>query len=304
MQTISSSEKKEIGLVVLNYNDALTTIRFVENIIPYEIISCIVVVDNKSTDDSWKVLTEHFGDRVELIQTPKNGGYGYGNNYGIRYITQKFGCKYIIISNPDVSFQIETVYRMKQALDEYENAAIVAPVMCDRNGNRQQMCAWEIPTKAQYILSAGTLLGKIFRFDKYNVLFKNGSNIIKVGCVAGSLFMVRASDMLDFGMYDEKMFLYCEETCLGYKMKQAGKDILLLRDCTFLHLHGASINKSIPDKMRQLKMMLDNREYMLKTYMNASKAEILLAHMFFSLFICERKILLGLKEIGKRITDK
>ena len=42
-----------IGCVVLNYNDAVTTIDFVERIKIMDSIDLIVVIDNCSTDDSY-----------------------------------------------------------------------------------------------------------------------------------------------------------------------------------------------------------------------------------------------------------
>ena len=40
------------GIVVLNYNDAEETVKFVNDINNYDVVNQIVVVDNGSTDDS------------------------------------------------------------------------------------------------------------------------------------------------------------------------------------------------------------------------------------------------------------
>ena len=45
-----------IGFLIINYNDAKTTIHLLENIKHYSCIDQIVVVDNHSTDDSFDVL--------------------------------------------------------------------------------------------------------------------------------------------------------------------------------------------------------------------------------------------------------
>ena len=44
------------GIVVLNYNDAIETIDFVEKISTFNAVDIICVVDNCSTDDSVKQL--------------------------------------------------------------------------------------------------------------------------------------------------------------------------------------------------------------------------------------------------------
>ena len=42
----------------------------------------IIVVDNKSTDETVAMLRE-FGDKIKLIESPENGGFSKGNNLGI-----------------------------------------------------------------------------------------------------------------------------------------------------------------------------------------------------------------------------
>lgn len=44
------------GIVVLNYNDAIETIDFVEKISTFNAVDIICVVDNCSTDDSVKQI--------------------------------------------------------------------------------------------------------------------------------------------------------------------------------------------------------------------------------------------------------
>lgn len=93
-----------IGCVVLNYNDADTTLDLLKRIEPMEIIDQIVLVDNKSTDNSLERLKEQESNKVHVVCAEKNGGYGSGNNVGIGYLRKNYSCDYIIIANPDVIF--------------------------------------------------------------------------------------------------------------------------------------------------------------------------------------------------------
>ena len=70
--------------VILNYNDAQTVIEQVKRIYQYSSLDYIVVVDNCSTDNSWEELQalKEKSEKISLIQTEKNGGYGAGNNAG------------------------------------------------------------------------------------------------------------------------------------------------------------------------------------------------------------------------------
>ena len=55
------------GIVVLNYNDAEETVKFVNDINSYDIVNQIVVVDNGSTDDSLSQLEKILVNTVKLI---------------------------------------------------------------------------------------------------------------------------------------------------------------------------------------------------------------------------------------------
>ena len=71
--------------IILNYNDAETTRKLVQKIREYTAFQYIVVVDNRSNDNSFTVLKELESEKVKVIETDRNGGYGYGNNEGIKY---------------------------------------------------------------------------------------------------------------------------------------------------------------------------------------------------------------------------
>ena len=122
-----------IGCVVLNYNDAVTTIDFVERVKIMDSIDLIVVIDNCSTDDSYIQLKMLESNKVHVIKSEKNGGYGYGNNVGIDYLKDKVD--YIMIANPDVIFEEHVVSNLVSSFDK--DTAIVAPLTLQPDGKRQ-----------------------------------------------------------------------------------------------------------------------------------------------------------------------
>ena len=71
-------------MVILNYNDSETVEEYYNLIKDYHSIDRIVIVDNKSPDGSFKKLCLLNKGNVDVIQTDKNKGYSYGNNYRSR----------------------------------------------------------------------------------------------------------------------------------------------------------------------------------------------------------------------------
>ena len=76
----------KICCIILNYNDAATAMGLADEIRGYPCLDSIVLVDNCSTDDSWEQLkTLRHTDKVHVLRTEENGGYGMGNQAGINY---------------------------------------------------------------------------------------------------------------------------------------------------------------------------------------------------------------------------
>ena len=70
----------KISMIILNYNDCPTTMSLVDEVRDYECLDYVVVVDNHSSDDSWKHLQPFNGSgKVHAIRMKQNGGYGLGN---------------------------------------------------------------------------------------------------------------------------------------------------------------------------------------------------------------------------------
>ena len=287
--------EKKLAVVILNYNDAATTSTLLSKIVNYDLISHIVIVDNCSTDNSLKVLAERGSSKVEVVRSDKNGGYGYGNNYGIRYLNEMYKPSHILICNPDIDIEEAVLAKMLDIFDRDSNVAVVAPYMLNRDGRKEPGTAWRLPTKYEYIFSADLIIGHFLRPAYYPNLDKLPDALKDVDCVAGSLLMVDTSKMLQYGMYDENVFLFGEETTIGSKFKKAGlKTVLLLQD-TFIHLHGVSINKSIGSEIKKRKLMLTSRQYILKTYLGASNMDLLLAKIVYGISMLEFRLLLMMR---------
>jgi GT2 family glycosyltransferase len=127
-----------ICFLILNYNSYKDTISFVQHILNQEkIIQLlpIMIVDNCSSDHSFEILLQEFHDNqnIEVIQTQKNGGYGYGNNWGIKYLQQTYNPEFIIISNPDIIADVAIIPEMLKAFQVDKKIAAVSVQMVNSN---------------------------------------------------------------------------------------------------------------------------------------------------------------------------
>src|SRR5699024_4367823 len=122
-------ENSSIICQILNYNDVFHVKKIVNKIKDYHIFEYILIVDNNSSDGSFKKLMEMYKEnpKIRVISSPKNGGYGYGNNFGINYAVNELKAKKAIVCNPDVEFEEQTVIKLVNIMTK-TNAALTSAV--------------------------------------------------------------------------------------------------------------------------------------------------------------------------------
>ncbi len=280
-----------MDVLVLNYNDAETTAEFIEYIREYRSVGRIAVVDNNSTDGSFERLSELADGRVAVISSDRNGGYGYGNNFGIRYLAEHGESDFILLANPDTIVKESTLLRLEKFLSENPDYAMAAPFMCNAEGRRMLNTAFSVASMRRVILSICTLTTKLSGGYFYRGLTEKKEGIMEVDALSGSLFMMNKRLMLEHGMYDENIFLYCEELVLAKKFKDAGKKAALLLDQEFIHNHSVSISKTFKSVSKREALLQASREYVLRTYYGASGFSVFVSRVLSKLCVLEYKLI-------------
>ena len=169
------------AIIILNYNSENDTIRYVNEIKNFKCIDTIVVVDNcSSNSNSLEKLYELKNEKVHIIQAPKNGGYSYGNNFGIKYLNSL---------NEEIAIE-----KCIKELEENNSVAIVAPRMYNVNQNPIRRSSWKIRRPSIDMANSTRLMQCIF----YPV-FKSGEYTkeqfkqekLKVEAISGAFFVAK-----------------------------------------------------------------------------------------------------------------
>jgi len=298
--------------VIVNFNDPETTVRQVLRIRDYENLGAVVVVDNASTDASLLQLKPLEGDRVAVLEAGRNGGYGAGNNFGMRYAEEKLGAKYVLIANPDTEFSDAAVGRLAAFLDAHADFAVAAPVQCvpvmgtdgdgaaeetDGNGpaedprnipGTRENClagpaAWPLRPWLYDLLESGPVSRRLFTSAlHYDAGKFRGRQAVAVDCVPGSLLMADIRKMKEAGGYDENVFLYAEEYILGARLRAKGYRTALLPEVRYLHRHAVSISKSFATLLKRQRLREKSTLYYYRKYLGISRAEELFTRLFYA----------------------
>lgn len=268
----------DLSIIILNYNSYEDTVMCVSSIIKSEFDLHIVIVDNVSTDNSFERLLDRYKDNhnITILSSGYNGGYSFGNNFGIKYAVNTFNSKYVCILNPDIIITDCNIFRsMCMALDKYEQLAIIGASALDVNLKyNANYSGWSIPTAAE-LLKYHFLLNS--RYNKKTNWEKLDSNLAKVDCVAGCFFIAKTFVLRDLGYLDENVFLYNEENILGIKCKMHGYIEGILLDKFYIHNHKfkRDKNETLRKKISATKNMYISTKYLCATYYSKKLLPIL-----------------------------
>ena len=201
----------------------------------------VLVVDNASSDGSADMIAAEF-PWVELIRSPRNGGFAFGNNQALR---RARGAT-ILLLNPDTLMPAGGVGRLLERLQAHPEAGIVGPKLLRPNGSMHLACRRSFPTPATafYRFSG---LARLFpgsrRFGRYNLTFVDPDLPIEVDSVCGACMLLRREVLERIGLLDERFFMYGEDLDWCLRAREAGWTVRYEPSVVVQHQHGAASRK-------------------------------------------------------------
>lgn len=235
----------QLSIIILNYNvryfleQCIKSVQAASKAIDAEII----VVDNNSQDDSAAMMQQLF-PAVLYIENKENLGFPKGNNIGV----QQAKGKYICILNPDTVVAEDTFLKILTLYESKSKLGIVGCHLINGRGGFLPESKRGIPT---YWRSFMKITGMYKFFPSSTVVNgyyaahlpqdKNGAVEVLVGAF---MFMPKAL-YLELGGFDERFFMYVEDTDLSYASLKAGYENYYFAETTSIHYKGESTDKDL-----------------------------------------------------------
>ncbi|MBQ3435933.1 MAG: glycosyltransferase family 2 protein [Bacilli bacterium] len=258
-----------LGIVIVNYNDAKTTKRLLDNIKDYQILDKIVVVDNNSTDNSLKELKKYNKKKIEIIENKKNLGYAAALNIGAKKVVEELGKCHIIFSNSDVIINGEdSLLELSKTISK--KIKVVGPTIVEgTNLNR----GWKLPSIRDEIRANVPILSRRWNKELLYGEEHYEKDISIVDVVSGCFFLVDSKALEAVKFFDEKTFLYYEENILAAKMKKKGYEEAVCNKVVILHDHAKTIDKNY-NSLKKYNILKNSQEYFAKEYLKASEKDL------------------------------
>lgn len=198
----------EICAVIVDYYSAQDTVALAASLVEDADLTEILVVDN--TGDPGYTI-EPLPERTKIVKAPIRQGYGAGVNLGA-------GCTrsaYILALNSDLVVYRGQVSALADYLDRHPEVGLVAPLIQDCRGAMQTDAAGHFPRRW-----GGTQERREWR--------------------TGAAFMMRRETFEHLGGFDERYFMYWEDTDLCLRLHHAGLGVATDDAVIVVHTSGGS----------------------------------------------------------------
>ncbi|MEM1416104.1 MAG: glycosyltransferase family 2 protein [Myxococcota bacterium] len=233
--------------------------------------SYVHIVDNDSRDGSYeklrKAVREHGWSDVRVTHAGRNGGYGAGNNIGIRAaLRDPSPPDYLYILNPDARPDEGSIAALVDFMERTPDAAAAGSALHGPDGEPHNT-AFRFPTFESEVI-AGFRLGVVARlFKEREVAIRPiPSETREVDWTAGASLMIRRSVLEEVGLFDETFFLYFEETDLCRRMRLAGYRIYYVVESQTTHIGSVSTGMKDNEKPMPRFWFESRRHYFVKNH--------------------------------------
>ena len=241
-----------ISIVILNYNAEKFLDECLSSIYKTEKANFeIILVDNASTDKSYREYTQKFSE-IKLIENKKNLGYCEGNNVGIRASKGEF----VVILNPDT---VVTPTWLHELIDAYE-----------ANGEGIYQPKILATTDHDMLLSSGQFI-QLFGFGysrgKGEKHIQENNGVEKIGYASGTCLFTSKTILKKLDNFDPFLFAYHDDLDLCWRAAMSGINSFYVPTSVIFHpIEGYSF------KWNKFKfyLMERNRQYCLLTHFTKS----------------------------------
>ncbi len=288
------NQERENVIVVLNYNDWEETTRFCNMVEDCPSINKVIIVDNKSTDESIEKLKDIVSDKILLLIAENNNGYSAGNNVGLKYILEHNIKGNIIISNPDIYFNSSSIDNILAPLKD--NYIGVSTGLITMQGQPISNFAWDVPSYWDMVTNMFLLTYKIKKILGLGIYhkYRQEEEIHICSCVSGCFFCFTTETLQQIGLFDERTFLFGEEFILGYKLRQSGKKACVVVKERIEHDQHHSINKSSIAVSRERNWNLSSMLIYIKYYLRKGAIHQALYKFLYNISYYEQRLVLSI----------
>ena len=195
--------------------------------------SRLFIIDNSPTDQL-KYLA--YDPRITYIFNARNVGFGAGHNISLRQIIEQ--SKYHLVLNPDVYFDGSVLPMLYRFMESNPNIGQAMPKVLYPDGRLQPLCKL-LPSPKTLVIRRffGFLKSSLQKENyMYELHFSGYDKIMDVPFLSGCFMFLRTEALKKVGLFDERFFLYAEDTDLSRRIHKFYRTVYY-PEATIFHHH-------------------------------------------------------------------
>lgn len=238
----------KIALIVLNWKQPQLTLDTLESIFKCQKNGFdyhVFLVDNGSPDDSVFQFKKKYKNnkRVTILETNDNLGYAGGNNFGLK-AARKLDYDYYLVANNDILVAPDFLQKLYEASQRYPQAVLTPKIYFapgfefhkDRyKKNEIGKVIWAVGSKIDWNNIYGSNIGidevDMGQYDKKQPI---------IDFISGCCFLISKQAIDKIGFFDDRFYLYMEDTDLTIRAKKFGFELRLVPESVIWHCNSGS----------------------------------------------------------------
>lgn len=205
----------------------------------------VTLVDNASQDGSVEQLAEEirlrgWEDRVSLVESDHNGGFAYGVNLGVQNSPPGDRPDFIYLLNSDAFPDPGSVDVLLDFLIGNPEVGIAGSFIYGDDGV-PHVTAFRFPSLWSEF-EGSMKLGLLTRLlsQRRVSIEPMPTESTRVDWLAGASMMIRSEVFDEVGLFDDRFFLYFEETDFCHRARRSGWDTWYLPSSRVVHIGSVS----------------------------------------------------------------
>lgn len=230
------------AVVILNWNGVDFLKQFLPTLITHTPQGQVVVIDNRSTDESLQYISKHYSS-IRVIENETNNGFAKGYNEGLKQLEGEYD--YYALINSDVEVTKDWLPPLVNKLEEDSKIAGVQP----------KVLAYHKKTHFEHAGASGGFMDKNFYpfcrgriFNNVEKDYGQYDNIKEIFWATGACMVVRASVFHQLEGFDNDFFAHMEEIDFCWRAKIQGHSFYVVPASKVYHVGGGTLNYESPGK--------------------------------------------------------
>ena len=153
----------------------------------------------------------------QLFHRPENLGFGKSHNLAFKLLSKK--TKYHLIINPDIFFKKDILKDLVDFMEKNKKAGAVSPQILYPSGNYQRLQKL-LPSPYGWFLRRFRKQSNALKKFNYNFELRMAPRnaVYKYPYMSGCFMLLRNSVIDKINLFDENIFMYCEDTDLSRRL--------------------------------------------------------------------------------------